>query len=131
MEEVIERLRQANEPVPVPLELPTFDQFVAVQEAMLIHIPDDYRDFLFQVSDVVYGHLEPATIADDSLHTYLPDMAARAWSQGVERHLLPICEWRDGYYVIDEQGEVFLWPEQEDQHWSSIWSWVSQVWLEE
>ena len=131
MEEVIDRLRAVNESVPVPLELPTFDQFVAVQEALLIHIPDDYRDFLFEVSDVVYGNIEPATIADDSLHTYLPEITSKAWAEGLERNLLPICQVGSSYYVIDEQGEVTLWPEQDDASWSSIWHWARSVWLGE
>ena len=39
MEEVIEQLREANEPVPVPLELPDEDQLVEVEEQLFINIP--------------------------------------------------------------------------------------------
>ncbi|BFM07347.1 SMI1/KNR4 family protein [Halioxenophilus aromaticivorans] len=131
MEEVVDRLRELNQPVPVPLDLPSFDDLVDAQEAMLIHIPDDFRDFLMQVSDVIYGSLEPATIADPTSHTYLPELASRAWDFGVERHLIPICESQGGYYVIDEQGEVTFWPGDKNDSWPSIWHWVRQVWLEE
>ncbi len=130
MEEVIDRLREVNQSVPVPLELPSFDDLVDAQETMLLHIPDDFRDFLMQVSDVVYGDIEPATIADASSHTYLPDLTSLAWERGLDRHLMPICEHLDGYYVINEQGEVTCWPEDENQ-WSSIWQWARQIWLKE
>lgn len=131
MEEIIERLRKVNQQVPVPLELPTFDDFVDAQEALLIHIPDEFRDFLMQVSDVVYGSLEPATIADPTMHTYLPEMAASAWDSGLERDLLPICQLVDGFYAINQEGTVSIWPEQEEAEWQSIWHWVTHVWLEQ
>ncbi|WP_317929039.1 SMI1/KNR4 family protein [Halioxenophilus sp. WMMB6] len=130
MEEVIERLREANESVPVPLELPSFEQLVEVQEALLIHLPDEYREFLLEVSDVIYGHLEPATIADPAAHTYLPDMASKAWEEGLERHLLPICEYHAGYYVIDPMGEVSTWPDDGSDSWPNIWQWADSVWLD-
>lgn len=131
MEEIVSRLRAVSLEVPVPLELPSFDDLIDAQEALLIHIPDDFRDFLLQVSDVVYGHVEPATIADPTAHTYLPELAARAWDEGLNRHLLPICEFRDGFYVIDPEGEVSIWPESDEENWANIWHWAQQVWLQE
>lgn len=82
-----------------------------------------------KVSDVVYGHLEPATIADASLHTYLPELAATAWQAGLERHLLPICQYEGGYYVIDQEGGIQQWPDDTNGQWPSIWHWVDDVWL--
>lgn len=130
MEEVIDKLREVNEPVPVPLELPTFEQLVEAQEAMLIGIPDDFRDFLMEVSDVVYGTLEPATLADSSSHTYLPEMAARAWDLGLDRDLLPVCEFGEQMYVINTEGEVSLWPDNGESPWPNIWHWARDVWLD-
>ena len=82
MEEVIEQLREANEPVPVPLELPDEDQLVEVEEQLFINIPFVFKEFLLTVSDVVYGSLEPVTVTDPQSHTYLPDVAASAWDAG-------------------------------------------------
>lgn len=67
MEEVIEQLREANEPVPVPLELPDEDQLVEIEEQLFINIPFVFKEFLLTVSDVVYGSLEPVTVTDHSL----------------------------------------------------------------
>ena len=37
MEDVVELLREHNQPVPTPLELPTDDDLLDVQEQILIH----------------------------------------------------------------------------------------------
>ena len=71
MEEIIEQLREANEPVPVPLELPDEDQIVEIEEQLFIDIPFVFREFLLTVSDVVYGSLEPVTVTDPQI-PYLP-----------------------------------------------------------
>ena len=76
MEEVIDELRERNEPVPVPLELPDEETLVEIQEQILIHLPYALRDFLLTVSDVVYGHLEPVTASDPHSHTFLPEVTA-------------------------------------------------------
>ncbi|RBL65667.1 SMI1/KNR4 family protein, partial [Pseudomonas sp. MWU13-2625] len=70
MEEVIEQLREANEPVPVPLELPDEDQLVEIEEQLFINIPFVFKEFLLTVSDVVYGSLEHVTVNDPQSHTY-------------------------------------------------------------
>lgn len=133
MDEIIEELRERNEPVPTPLELPSEDDLVLVEEALLLSLPKDYRVFLLEVSDVVYGRIEPATATDPQSHTYLPEMAAIAWDQGLPRHLLPICERNQGYDCIDPDGEVSHWYQGtfEETTWESIWDWAHKVWLEQ
>ena len=134
VEDIIALLREQNEHVYVPLDLPTEDDLVMIQEELLIHLPDDYKVFLLTVSDVIFGSLEPATVADPNLHTHLPDMAALAWSLGVPRYLIPICEHKGNYYCIAQQGEVTLWKHenkaQGKETWDSIWQWAQDVWLE-
>ena len=134
MEEVIEQLRELNEPVPVPLELPDEETLVEIQEQILIHLPFELREFLLKVSDVVYGRLEPVTVTDPQSHTYLPEVAATAWDLGVPRDLVPICEDRGDYYCVDQEGEVVLWSGDEaeltDERWDSVWHWARDVWLE-
>lgn len=133
LEIVIERLRAANEPVPVALALPDEDELVQVEEQLLLPLPRDYRHFLLTVSDVVYGSLEPATVSDPQSHTYLPELAATAWDQGVSRELIPVCAAPEGYYCVAPDGEVIHWrlpggPAEEA--WPSIWHWAWEVWLE-
>jgi hypothetical protein len=134
MEDIIEILREQNESVPVPLELPDVDDLVIIQEEILIHLPGDYKEFLLTVSDVIYGNIEPATVSDPQSHTYLPDMASQAWDIGVPRYLIPVCEHHGNYYCIAEDGEISLWlaetQEFDEETWGSIWQWAGNVWLE-
>ncbi|MCF7200718.1 SMI1/KNR4 family protein [Pseudomonas oligotrophica] len=134
MEEVIEQLRELNEPVPVPLELPDDDLLVEIEEQLLINLPFGLREFLLQVSDVVYGRLEPVTACDPQSHTFLPEVAANAWDAGVPRDLVPLCQDGLDYYVVDLDGEVTLWSgatgELTEQTWESVWHWARDVWLQ-
>ncbi|HZJ95896.1 MAG TPA: SMI1/KNR4 family protein [Thiopseudomonas sp.] len=134
MEDVIDELRERNEPVPVPLELPDEETLVEIQEQILIHLPHDLREFLLTVSDVVYGHLEPVTASDPYCHTFLPEVAATAWDLGLPRHLVVVCYAEPLYYAADEEGEVFAWDsataELLEETWESVWHWARDVWLE-
>lgn len=131
MDELIEELREANQPVPIPLELPDEDDLVAVQEALFISLNEDFQEFILLVSDVVYGTLEPVTASDPTSHTYLPEVAAAAWDAGLPRDLVPLCEYQGNYYAVNEEGEVQYWEGgvKTEQSWESIWYWVRDVWL--
>jgi hypothetical protein len=132
MEEILELLREHNQPVPVPLELPDEDLLVEIEEELLLPIPRDMRTYLLEASDVIYGSLEPVTVTDSHAHTYLPEVAAMAWSLGVPRYLLPLCESHGNYYCVEPEGEVLFWRDGDltDESWPSVWHWVREVWLE-
>lgn len=132
MDDLIEQLREKNQPIPTPLELPDYDLLVEIEEQLLLSLPAEYREFLLTVSDIVYGSLEPATVTDPHSHTYLPEMAANAWDRGLPREYIPICEVRDNYYCIAPDGAVLYWKNGDfvDEEWESIWYWVRDVWLE-
>lgn len=138
MDDVIELLREKNEPISVPLELPDDDLLVEIEEQLLLPLPDDLWHYLLEASDVVYGALEPVTAADPRSHTYLPEVAAQAWNDGMPRHLLPVCQLGDGYYCISEEGEVRYWnghklgkDPQGNKQWANLWEWIRDVWLQE
>jgi hypothetical protein len=134
VEEVIEQLREVNEPVPVPLELPDEELLVEIEEQLFINLPFELREFLLTVSDVVFGHLEPVTVTDPQSHTFLPEVAANAWDAGVPRDLLPICQDGRDYYVVDIENQVTLFDgddgELTEETWDSVWHWARDVWLE-
>ncbi|MFH8561433.1 SMI1/KNR4 family protein [Streptomyces sp. NPDC017988] len=134
MESVIEQLREANEPVVVPLELPDEDLLVEIEEQLFIDIPFVMRQYLLTVSDVVYGSLEPVTVTDPQSHTYLPEVAANAWDAGLPRDVIPLCQDGGDYYAVKEDGTVVRWDaEQEafgEKSWESVWHWARDVWLE-
>lgn len=132
-EEILERLHELSEEVVSPLELPDEDQLVMAEEQLLLPIPRDFRHYLLNASNVVYGHLELATVSDPNMHTYLPELAANAWTIGLPRYMLPLCETAQGYYCIDPDGLVCLWEQGEflDVQWDTLWEWIGDVWLEE
>ncbi len=131
MDGLIDGLREANQPVPIPLELPEEDDLVEVQEALFISLNEDFQQFMLTVSDVVYGSLEPVTASDPTSHTYLPEIAAIAWDAGLPRDLVPLCEHQGNYYAVNEEGEVQYWEGgvKTEQSWESVWYWVRDVWL--
>jgi hypothetical protein len=142
MEDVIDQLREQAEVISVALELPEEEDLVLIEEQLLLPIPFEFREFLLKVSDVVYGSLEPVTVVDPHSHTYLPEVAAMAWSLGVSRELVPLCEAHGGYYCVSPEGDVnFVSLEERDEYssdetddeaneWASVWHWVKEVWLE-
>jgi hypothetical protein len=132
VEDVIDQLRELNEPVPVPLELPDEELLVEIEEELLIGLPSEFREFLLKVSDVVYGRLEPVTVTDPHSHTYLPEVAAVAWAMGLPRELIPLCADGDDYYAVAQDGEVVLWADGEltEETWDSVWTWARDVWLD-
>ncbi|MGL6013440.1 MAG: SMI1/KNR4 family protein, partial [Shewanella oncorhynchi] len=64
MHDIIEQLQERSETVPVPLELPTFEQLVEVEEQILISLPRELKEYLLYASDVIYGTIEPVTASD-------------------------------------------------------------------
>ncbi|MFA7554904.1 MAG: SMI1/KNR4 family protein [Spongiibacteraceae bacterium] len=133
MEELIQKIREHNEPVPVPLELPDMDDIIDAEEQILVSLDMEHRRFLLEVSDVIYGSLEPVTVADPNSHTYLPEVASVAWSLGLSRELIPLCEVAGGYYCTNEAGEVVLWKNGrvvDEEPWANVWQWAEYVWLE-
>ena len=132
MDEIIDELRSVAEPVPVPLELPDHDSLVIAQEQILMPLPTEFVEFLLSVSDVVYGTMEPVTVADPQSHTYLPEVTAAAWDAGMPRHLVALCEYDGGYYGVADDGEVQYWSADSgisEETWETVWYWVRDVWL--
>lgn len=132
MDDIVDELRQRSQPVPVPLDLPSEDDLVQVEEQLYMPLPREYREFLLLVSDLVLGSLEPATAADPHAHNYLPELAATAWDQGLPRHFIPVCQHANGYYCIDPDGYVknFHQGKLTEEEWESIWYWAEDVWLQ-
>ena len=131
MEDVVDELRESALELSAPLELPDEDMLVEIEEQILVPLPFELREFLLQVSDVVFGSIEPVTVTDPHSHTYLPEVAANAWAEGMPRELIPVCEHRGEYYGISEDGEVVRWADGEvtEDSWPSIWLWARDVWL--
>jgi hypothetical protein len=133
LNEIAEQLRENTVDTACPLELPTVEDLVEVHEAILISLPGAFREFILQVSDVIYGSVEPVTIADPRSHTYLPEVASEAWAQGMPRELIPLCVCREGTYCVSEDDAVHLWQvgdNEPETKFDDVWQWAQAVWLE-
>lgn len=134
LDQAIRRLRERNEPVPIPLRLPTLAEVEAAEKALGVQFHADYRRFLLQASDVVYGTLEPANVLPDSGYLNLVQMANDSWNEmDLPRNLLPVCEDNGDYYCMNARGEVVYWSHNgaTDEKWRDLAMWIEQVWLEQ
>ncbi len=131
--EVIETLRQLNEPVPRPAQLPTEAEVTAAEQRLGVRFPADYRYFLLHGSDVVYGIMEPAQVTPGAGHTDLVGVATTAWQVGLPRELLPFCESNGDYYCFAPDGQVVFWSHNGwvRETWPDLAHWIQQVWITE
>lgn len=131
MEDVVDQLRESAIPTAAYLELPTEDDLVLIEEEILLPIPRAVKSFLLQVSDVIYGSLEPVTAADPGSHTHLPEVTANAWANGLPREYMVLCQAREDYYCVSADGEILFWQDGEltDETWEDVWDWAENVWL--
>ncbi|MGS0683225.1 SMI1/KNR4 family protein [Shewanella sp. 125m-7] len=132
MNDIIEQLQEMSETVPVPLELATFEQIVEVEEEILIPLPMELKEYLLYASDVICGSLEPVTASDPHSHTYLSEVTSYAWSIGLPREFVPICQQGDNFFFISQEGQIQLWQDgeiDEEETWESFWDWAEDVWM--
>jgi len=132
--DVIAELRELNEPVPKPLRLPNADEVAAAENQLAVKFPDDYRRYLLEASDVVYGSLELAVVIPDAGHLSLVEMAETAWDEmELPRELLPFCEDNGDYYCLNQNGEVEYWSHDgaTDEKWKDLATWIKEVWIDE
>jgi hypothetical protein len=133
MNDIIDELRALNEDRFNSVRLPTEDELVELEEEILISIPADLKEFLLEASDVVYGSLSPVTATEPHEQTHLPELTATAWSLGLPRELIPICEANGGYYFIEQDASIGFWSEDEEineEHWDNLWDWIGDVWMD-
>ena len=137
LSEAIAALRARNEAVPIPARLPTAAEVDAAERALGVHFHPDYRRFLLEASDVVFGALEPAQVTPDAERLYLVDMAADAHeSMDLPARLLPICEDNGDYYCMRASGtssDVVFWSHDgaSDERWPDLAAWIAEVWIGE
>ena len=130
----IKRLKSLNEPVPRPLRLPTPEEVEKAETLLGIKFPGDYRRFLLEASDVVFGTKEPATLTRPESHTHFEKVCEAAWnSYGVPRELLPICEDNADFYCLKANGEVLYWSHNgwAGDSWPDLATWIVECWIGE
>lgn len=131
--EVIAELRDLNEPVAKPFRLPTEAEVIAAEKRLNVKFHDDYRRFLLEASDVVFGSLEPAMVSADCGILNLCEMAEYAWDElELPLTLLPICEDNGDYYCMNKKGaiEFFTTGEEPEMRWENLATWIKEVWID-
>jgi len=134
LSEVLAELRDLNEPVPKPLRLPTETDVNLAENRLGRKFPDDYRRYLLEASDVVYGTLEPAIVTPDAGHLDLAEIAESAWDEkDLPRDLLPFCEDNGDYYCLTADGAIKFWSHNgtTDESWKDLATWIKEVWIEQ
>jgi len=134
IEEAIASLRRVNQRVPKPMRLPTQEELTRAEGDLGIQFHQDYRKYLLQASDVVFGAKEPCTVVFDGSHTDLVEVTLAARKQmGLPVDLLPICEDNGDYYCMTKTGQVIFWSHQgqSGEGWSDLAEWIQKVWIEE
>ncbi len=131
--DVIKELRELNESEPTHFRLPRKTEVAEAETRLGVKFCEDYKRFLLEASDVVYGALEPAVVVPNSGYLNLVEVANSGWNElDVPKNWLPFCEDNGDFYCLNEQGEVVFWSRNgaTDDKWNSLTEWIKEVWIE-
>ena len=131
--DVIKELRELNELETKHFRLPKKNEVAEAETRLGVKFSEDYKQYLLEASDVVYGAIEPAVVVPNSGYLNLVEVADSAWNEmEIPRDLLPICEDNGDYYCLNEKGEVVFWSHNgaADEKWDSLADWIKEVWIE-
>jgi hypothetical protein len=134
LDQAIAKLRELNQPVPQPQRLPTEEEVAGIEERLGIQLHPDFRRYLLEASDVVYGALEPVTVTSPESHTDLYEVCRGAWEDyEVPRKLVPVCEDNGDFYCMDKKGQIVFWSADgaTEDKWPNLANWIEEVWIGE
>ncbi len=133
IDQALNLLRAANQPVPLPLRLPTEDEIVHFERELRFHFPSDFRQFQLAASNVTYGTLEPVICIPGIGPPMNPiEVANDGWTRGVPRDWLPFCQDNDCFFCISKDGVVAFWDNADGRFGRENWSlaqWIETIWL--
>ncbi|MFD3534685.1 SMI1/KNR4 family protein [Streptomyces sp. NPDC058664] len=134
MKDVIQYIRETHGPEEAPPEFPDEQLLARIEEEQGVRLPAGLREFLLHVGDVERARLEPVTVTDEGAHTYLPELMAIAWDQGVPRDLIVLCEDEGDFYLVGPDNVVVFWSCSgtgglTEDRWESVWHWARDEWL--
>ncbi|MFD8013555.1 SMI1/KNR4 family protein [Streptomyces sp. NPDC058955] len=134
MKDVIQYIRETHWPEEAPTQFPTEQLLAQIEDEHSVRLPAGLREFLLHVGDVERGRLEPVTVTDETADTYLPELMAIAWDQGVPRELIVLCEDEGDFYLVGPDDAVVFWScigtgGLTEDRWESVWDWARNEWL--
>lgn len=133
MDAALKEIISRDEPVPKPARLPTPRELALAESELGVPFHPDLRRYLLEASNVTFGAIEPVTITDAHAHTHLHRVAMDAWSAGVDRTWVPVCEDNSDYYCVRPDGQVAYWSHDgtSTETWSDLAAWIRDVWIAE
>lgn len=132
--DLITELKKIKEEVPRPPRLPSLDEVEKIEKYFNYSMPLDYKQYLLNASDVVYGILEPAVAIEEFNSMYLINFVEEAREQvGVPQDLFPFCSDNGNYYCFNKNNEVVYWDHNgvNEEKWNSFVEWAKLVWIEQ
>jgi hypothetical protein len=132
LKDTIRELRELNETVPSPPTLPTKQEIDDLEVETSIKFPADYRTYLLQASDIVFGTIEPVTITDEDAHTDFRIVLADAQDAGLPEGLVPLCEENGDFHCMKADGSIIFWSfdGESGDTWPDLATWITEVWME-
>ncbi len=136
---VFDKLREMNEPVPIPAKLPTEQEVDQLEAKLGVKLAPSYREYLLHYSDVNVGTFEPYWVyRDGSYLDLIQGILEARQDPNFPRHYMPfLCDNGD-YYCFDLKSpgpeyQVVYWshngPTQES--WRDFPTWVEECWIAE
>ena len=134
IDQVLDLLRERNEPVPKPLRLPTEAEVARAEADLSFIFPAQYRRFMLEASNVAYGTREPGLVLPDLMpYISLRAIADGGWSMGVPKDHLPFCEDNGNYFTLSSTGALGYFDHDDNTHQVfdvEFKDWILEDWLE-
>lgn len=133
IDDAISELKSLSIDTPIKPELPDDTLLDKCEAKIGLVLPDDYRKFLKNASDVFVGVLNPLIITESmDSPSDLAVVLLEARAMGVPFSWLPICDDNGDYYcLVDEQVRFWSHNGATDEVWTDLASWIKKVWIEE
>ncbi len=134
--ELFQELRRRNQPVPKPLSLPTAEDVAAIERRLDIRLPEDFKDYLLQVSDVICGTIEPVNASNPAYYTYIDtvyeDLMELKEYVNIPADVVPLCQDNGDFYCMEPTGRIIYITHDGiyDKTWASLDQWIEEVWLQ-
>lgn len=133
LDDVLAELKSLNQLVPIPRRLPTTEEVNCVERRLGVRFHPDYRKYLLEASNVVYGTTEPNVVVPSGTHMDLIKHAEAAWDDPrLSKDLVSICYDNGDHFCINVKGEIEFWPHDgtSDEKWADLATWIKRVWIE-
>lgn len=137
IEQTISKLKELAGDSLLKQKLPDEDFLKKLAGRIGFSLPPDYKKFLKEASNVIYGRLDLLTVnpeqgSNNELEQFINEMKESDYFEDVPLQGIPICEDNGDCYFILPDGKVVFWSHNgiTDEQWPSLSIWIQEVWIE-